>query len=376
MLQGRLLVVALATWAVACGGRGERADGEPKVVNEPPLVAGTGGGMSTGGSVSDSDAPTPGGTPVPGAERLPSMKLNGATSGPTNHVVFGSTGTGLGQNGEVYATATGEQFETIFSSADGWSWERAYQGPAGEVEGVAYGNGHYLALARPVEGPASMLTSTDGETWAELPAPGAVPVGLAFGNGVFVLRDYADGLVYTSANGDAWQAAPPPSFFNTLDFAAGRFVAATAGALYTSELGVDWQPVSYSGLPVEHMFAFGDRFVATTYESCCNHEAPLQEKRGYASSTDGLTWSLFDAPTSEITFPLVSDEASCLGLRFDVTSPVSAILVSGPDCAERAVRVNYVTGLSFSKGLYLATTGSNVVSSRDGSTWTKTLSPQ
>jgi hypothetical protein len=241
---------------------------------------------------------------------------------------------------------------------------------------MAYGNGRYLALALPVEGPARMLTSTDGQTWAELPAPGALPVGLTFGNGVFVMRDYADGLLYTSANGDAWQAAPPPSFFSTLDFAAGRFVASAAGGLYTSELGVDWQPVTYSGLPVERMFVLGDRFVATTVSSCCFGERPDLEKRGFASSMDGLSWTLFDEPTVDITFPISNDAAACLGLRFDAKAPTTAMLVGGPDCAERAVPVNYVTGLSLAKDLYIATVGSGAVTSRDRLTWTQTLSAQ
>ena len=70
------------------------------------------------------------------------------------------------------------------SAAAGIDWDLRTSPAAAEWNSVTHGNGTFVAVAR--SGPARVMTSTDGVTWAVRPAPSATWQAVTYGGGKFV----------------------------------------------------------------------------------------------------------------------------------------------------------------------------------------------
>nr|DAH29194.1 MAG TPA: Fibronectin type III domain-containing protein, glycosyl hydrolase, 7-fold beta-propeller [Caudoviricetes sp.] len=108
-------------------------------------------------------------------------------------------------------------------------------------DGIAYGNGVYVAVAASGE----MAYSTDeGETWtaAESPAEGAGWFSVCYGGGKFVAVACDSAIAAYSADGKTWTKAdlPVSAYWNSVCYGGGYFVAAAHDYFARSEDGIHW----------------------------------------------------------------------------------------------------------------------------------------
>ena len=146
----------------------------------------------------------------------------------------------------------------IYTSPDGASWTARTSGTTQELTGVAFGNNVFVAT-----GWEGLLTSPDGVTWTAVGDPFA-GTGITFGSGRFV----AVGVVTLGTTGTTYSGAP---------------VAIRAARMLTSLDGVQWAPVTLTGVREPKAVAYGDgQFVAVG-------EA-LGVKGAVLTSPNGVAW--------------------------------------------------------------------------------------
>jgi hypothetical protein len=224
--------------------------------------------------------------------RQPAMpsKLNGITYANGQFVAVGDYGTILtsyeGANwtqpksGTQYGLTDlaygGGQFVavgwgSILTSLDTLNWGEP-QLTEEALTAVSYGNGLFVAAGsvwdetiggdRP-----SILTSTDGVTWAErqVDAPGQYLSATCYGNGQFIAVG-SEGVVMTSTNGQSWVRRESGTEFwlSGVAYGNGQFVA--VGGQY-------YRPLTYD-------FAFPSNAILT--------------------SVDGTNWIVRQAPTTNV----------------------------------------------------------------------------
>jgi hypothetical protein len=178
------------------------------------------------------------------------------TSGTTNGLFWvtyaGGTLVAVGDSG------------AILTSPDGTNWTSRTSGTTAALLGVAFGNGTFVVTTMGAMALALALTSPDGVTWSNHPAPagGLLYGGVAFGNGTFAAVGY-DGAVATSTDGATWSGsflAPlgneNPVYFFDISYGNGVFVAVgqgitddSHGLIVASPDGTNWTTVAYLSLP-------------------------------------------------------------------------------------------------------------------------------
>jgi hypothetical protein len=133
--------------------------------------------------------------------------------------------------------------------------------PEGAFEGVAYGNGLFVAVAGSTSVPIAMVSS-DGTTWTQSnTVPNNDWVSVAYGNNLFVALS-SGGHIMTTQDGINWTVGttlPGPSG-SQIAFGNGLFV--TSGLTsYQSTDGINWTQCNgalYGGI------CYGDgKFVST-----------------------------------------------------------------------------------------------------------------
>jgi hypothetical protein len=213
---------------------------------------------------------------------------------------------------------------TILTSPDGITWTRTSP-TSNALYGVTYANGIFVAVGYE----ATILTSTDGITWASRASPTSASLyGAAYGNGTFVV--VGDGeTILSSSDGVTWtvRTSPTSNALYGVTYGNGTFVAVgspTSGnmaVIITSTDGITWTPrtspnVSINGVPYGfNGVTYGDGLFLAFGGSGTS----------LLSSTDGITWAF------------------------------------------RAV--GNITGMTYAHGTFVAI-GSAVLSSTDGMTWT------
>ncbi len=159
------------------------------------------------------------------------VQLNGIAYGNGLFVAVGDTG-------------------DVLTSTDGVDWQYApgEQTSLGGVSCLAYGAGSFVAAG------SDLSVSADGTNWTvTLPETGFWIRGVAYGNGRFVATGYRDeaygndtAAVFTSTNGVAWSVFETEEMGSLAGvvFAQGFFVAVseTGRGVYTSPDGQDWIP--------------------------------------------------------------------------------------------------------------------------------------
>jgi putative intracellular protease/amidase len=148
-------------------------------------------------------------------------------------------------NGEFFITGyVGSAPLRLIRSTDAQSWT-VHAIPVffgSSTIGMAYGNGRYV-----LAGPQTTLVSTDAEHW-ESYYVGMFPNRLTFGNGLFAVTTY-EGEVWTSQDGRVWHArntglfAAPNSTINLQSIATGQgqFIAVGVnGTIARSANGQTW----------------------------------------------------------------------------------------------------------------------------------------
>ena len=163
----------------------------------------------------------------------------------------------------------------IYTSIDGTNWSNNSVATTGTFNGLAYGNGLYMA------GGSVTATSSDGSTWTLCPSnPPATISRMVFGNGLFVATafsgylssypgDFTYGPILTSTDGVVWQPQSGPGGTG-IAYNGGIFLAiGDRGFISESTDGMNWQ--SISPLPWDFWFTEGYwwivRYYSTIYPS-------------------------------------------------------------------------------------------------------------
>ena len=295
----------------------------------------------------------------------------------------------------------------ILTSPDGITWTRRTLPETNKhIDGIAYGNGTFVAIAS--EG--AIYTSPDGITWATgtLPVSSVVFSAITYANGTFTAvgwqHDYNDtadpgiSVIFTSPDGFTWTGRALPEGSESLNLQAvaygnGTFTAVgSGGIILTSSKGVTWQKkawsVSYGWLA---SVTYGKSiFVAVGHDS--THTDILTPV--ILTSTKGATWQK-KAPTvrsgslSAVTCGKDTFVAVGVAHKKSYWEDNTYILTS-PDGVRWTERTSPVAGaalsaIAYGNGTFVAV-GSEynsttridtpvILTSVDGITWTGRSSP-
>ena len=174
---------------------------------------------------------------------------------------------------------------TIYSSPDAVTWTSRTPPNVPNYTAITYANGRFVAVgATTGAGPIPVAYSDDGITWS-LPATGfsATRQGIAYGNGLWVAVA-SNASSVSSDNGLNWTTTTPIaelSFISGLSFGNGTFCATgTSGNIATSTNGTSWSTVSVPTSSTIVDIVFGNQiFVA------------LDGNGQIFTSSDTLTWT-------------------------------------------------------------------------------------
>lgn len=187
-------------------------------------------------------------------------------------------------NGRIVAGGEGG---SLIASTNGTNWITTALGRQFEIERLVFGNGLFVALAADAEEPDLLFLSTDGVNWQ----PRALPISatywhtLDFVNGEFFLTGY-DGSaplqLLRSTDAQTWTKQTVPSLQTGLvvglAYGNGRYVLASYNETLVSTDAMNWQRHAVPIYPSRVFFANGT-FVVTTY-----YGEPW-------FSTDGRVWN-------------------------------------------------------------------------------------
>jgi hypothetical protein len=165
---------------------------------------------------------------------------------PGNQQSWISLAYGFGLYVVVSATSTGGD-PNFASSSDAVTWSSAGSPTGLQLLAITFGGGLFVAVGGDSGPHAYVYTSPDGLNWTSR-TPGSTKIwnGVAYGNGVYVAVS-TTGESMTSADAFAWtsHAGPGAGSYHKLRFANGLFFACrnTSGsAIVTSPDGIAWTP--------------------------------------------------------------------------------------------------------------------------------------
>lgn len=180
-------------------------------------------------------------------------------------------------------------------SGDGLEWNRFGVNTSLRLNGVAEGNGVWVAVGNE----HTRFRSLDGVNWVALPKPLMTPdlLGVAHGNGAFVAVTSL-GMVQRSTDGLAWTdvGTPLPSgSYANVDFVNGRFVLWRNSQVAFSDDGSAWSaPVTHpAGAP-------SGSAVAAQLVAHGSGRYVVGGSSGLAYSEDGRSWTRVAAPVEMI----------------------------------------------------------------------------
>lgn len=188
-------------------------------------------------------------------------------------------------NGKLVAAS---QYSSVSEDGIFWKSSSTQITTFGGISALAYGNGIFVAAAMNVTGASRTWISRDGITWTNGNVSfGTImsnPMGIAYGNGVFVLVGSSefrmrstDGINWTNEDREASGVLRGVAYGNGLFIAVGD-----SGACYiSSDKGITWTPGAslYNGED-GYGIAYGDGVFIVVGTS------------GLRSvTTDGLSWS-------------------------------------------------------------------------------------
>jgi hypothetical protein len=173
-------------------------------------------------------------------------------------------------------------YTAFVTSLDGLAWAFTTNSPGGgAVEGVAYGNGHFIARTEADH----TFESVDGLQWTDTGRDVIADDGLArvgFGNDVFVGISGYTGQVFTSKDGRTWTGQLFAGLHDVL-YGNGVFIGWKSGRVNVfSRNGMTWVAIDRPEKFSEVTFGNG-RFFALT------HPIPGMPRR-LLSSYDGERW--------------------------------------------------------------------------------------
>ena len=251
---------------------------------------------------------------------------------------------------------------TMVAPASVWTAQTAAE--TGNWNGLAYGNGLFVAIAQ--TGVHRIMTSPDGITWtARTSSEVNGWVSVTYGNGLFVAVAYnGTNRIMTSPDGITWtvRAATELNNWDSITYGNGLFVAVAnngANRIMTSPDGITWTARAATEANLWASITYGNGlFVAVSQDG--THRI--------MTSTDGITWV---ASTSVID----SWKSIAYGNGVFVSVSTNNQAMTSPDGITWISRtiggypsLAYVT---YGNGLFVAVGSSGAIrTSSDGITWT------
>jgi hypothetical protein len=289
-------------------------------------------------------------------------------------------------NGELAGVAYGKGLYVavgsagmLLTSSDGAHWTYQASGTLANLQGVTYGGGRFVAVGgvdRRKAGGAiagAILTSADGVSWVALEGQGDTMIrAVAYGDGRYVAVGDG-GALLTSADATAWTRqvwgeAFHPDFL-AVAYGAGRFVAAGGAVLYSAD-GTQWSVPAEAAHGTAIAFD-GERFVAAGGTLSGFNEPMI------STSADGNTWSPLihrapqGVPGSDARWDGIAHAqgiyiavgSSSQGQVLSAVEPINSWEYASPGSGGRLKAIIYAGGQ------YVAV-GADILTSADGVDWT------
>jgi len=262
------------------------------------------------------------------------------------------------------------------------------------INAIAYANNKFVAGGQS----GKMATSTDGVTWTAVSNStfGTSHIyAIAYGNNKFVaVGDY--GKIATSSDGTSWTAVTQSVFgssdtIRAIAYGNGKFVIGGGdGKMAASSDGVTWTAISnifdsvykYGDEAIKAIAYGNNKFVAAGYHTT----NPSTGGYGYgymAASADGITWTAVTTSASGI----YDQFAIAYGNGIFVSVGSGSQVVTSPDGTTWTVKRNgiggaYSSSIAYGNGKFIAEkqTGSSpypyyLETSTDGITWANVTNP-
>lgn len=255
-----------------------------------------------------------------------------------------------------------DAYGEIYSSSDGINWTPDFGLPSSAYTSIAYANGQLVAV-----GANGSIISTPlalGPTVPDVPLR-----AIAYGNGLYVAAG-DNGTIVTSSDGATWTvpAGYVPTVNDLLGVAYGNGTFAVVGDngwTVTSSDGVNWLSTSTGVVNRLQGVTFADnQFVA------------VGKGGTFLVSPDGTNWTLAgaEAGTSDTTDNL--NAITHGGTQFVAVGDDAAVSFTSPtgiSWTQEGTGLNndYDTSVTYGNGVFVATSGSEIYTSVDGSTWTE-----
>ena len=231
--------------------------------------------------------------------------------------------------------AVGSEGE-ILTSSDAVTWTKRTSGTSRDLNGIVFGDESFVAVGSSGE----ILTSPEGVTWTKQSSGTEKSLEcVTYGNAIFVAAGQ-DGEILTSPDGITWtkRSSGTEEWLQGLAYGNRTFVAVGDwGQILTSPDGVTWTERS-SGTDAEltEVTSGNDSFAAVGFSG----EIASGE---ILTSPDGVTWTKQSLGTGKLLYGIAYVEGSfvVVGFGFDFV------------------------------GLDPVDFGGEILSSRDGETWTQ-----
>jgi hypothetical protein len=244
-------------------------------------------------------------------------------------------------------------FDTIVVSTNGRAWSKHPSGVR-RVDHVAFVNGRFRAFGNIGLARSTILTSSDGASWATNSFLSVCD--MAYGHGLFVAVG-PGGNIFTSPDASVWtwrDSGGTQGLTNVL-FGNGAFVAAGGRALCTSVDGITWSTQTFSGWIASAAFENG-KFILLAGDIW--------------TSSDAMNWTR--QPTS-IQTP-IKDVA--FGNGTFVAVGETGTILTGTETANWTVKSDSpqpdLAAITFGNNVFVAAgREGNILSSQDGATWTE-----
>ncbi|HYF79043.1 MAG TPA: hypothetical protein VD973_18050 [Symbiobacteriaceae bacterium] len=262
--------------------------------------------------------------------------------------------------------------QVVYTSRSGQQWQRGTTGAPGRLEGVAFGQGRFVAV-----GNNGIFSSTDGVAWTEVAQPKRKLYSVVYGGGQFVAVGM--GCAFTSEDGVNWTESAGIDKWAELrqvTHAQGLFVAVSSGGqIITSADGMTWTKRKDAKLPLTAVSHWQGRFLAVV-------------GRVPYVSTDGAAWTVAaDAalPANVTSMAAGDDRLVAVGDRGAIVSSrdgiawaehapaLASLFLSVAHGAQRYVAVAHRSSLPF--GQLDDPRHPTVAVSKDGVAWTAAAEP-
>lgn len=281
----------------------------------------------------------------------------------------------------------------VATSSDGITWTTRSIGTTDTICAAAFGGGTYVVVGGAFGSSAAIYSSTNLTSWTNRSPSSVVQLtGVARSGSIFVAVGTSGGVIWSSPDGATWTSRNSgTSGFRGIVFGGSTFVAFgdSASEVRTSTDGITWTARTSNAANSLSAGAYGNSsfiiggqngvmvtstdgitwtLLARSYTGTyfVNNVYIVCGSSGLLTSTDGMTW----APRS-VAGATVYAVAYGAGLYVAVST--SGAIYTSPDLTTWTSRTsgvaNNITDVTFGNGRFIANSGTAIISSTDGITW-------